>query len=238
MERPLNALLFGATGLIGTHLLHQALALPGIAHVTAVSRRPMPVRSPKMTNLVASDGASLPGYDWPQTPDVAFCCLGTTIRAAGSREAFRAVDHDLVLHGAEWARRTGVAHFLLVTAIGADPRSPAFYSRVKGEVEQAVAALGFERFSVFRPSLLLGERDEHRTGEAVFGRMMPWFSPLMAGPLAPYRAVDAADVARAMLATALLPEGPRNARLHWPDMMAAIARLDALHVPPTHRRTP
>lgn len=238
MARPIDAMVFGATGLIGTHLLHQSLAHPGVAHVTALTRRPLPVRAPTLTNLVLGDASNLPEYDWPQAPDVAFCCLGTTIGAAGSREAFRAVDHDLVLKCARWAHRIGVRHFLLVSAVGADPGSTTFYSRVKGEVELSINAIGFDRISVFRPSLLLGEREEHRLAEQVAGRVMPWLSPMLAGPFSAYRAIDASDVARAMLAQSLVPEGEASTRLHWQGMMAAIARLDALQSTTTDRRNP
>lgn len=220
-----NALLFGATGLIGSHLLHESLAGGALRHVTAVTRRPLPVQHPQLSNLV-TDLGRLPAYDWPQPVDFAFCCLGTTIRAAGSQSAFRAVDFDLVVSCATWARRVGVRHFLLVSAVGASSRSPVFYNRVKGDAEQAVSALGFERVSLFRPSLLLGERDGHRPGEAAGARVMPLLSPLLAGPLNMYKAIAARDVARAMLGQALAPSGSTRERLHWVEMMAAGARFD------------
>lgn len=230
-----NALLFGATGLIGGHLLHQSLASGALRHVTAVTRRPLPVQYPRLSNLV-TDLGKLPAYDWPHSVDIAFCCLGTTIRAAGSQSAFRAVDYDLVVSCATWARQLGVRHFLLVSAVGASSRSPVFYNRVKGDAEKAVAALGFERVSLFRPSLLLGERDGHRPGEAAGARVMPLLSPLLAGPLNMYKAIPARDVARAMLGQALAPAGSTCERLHWVEMLAAAARLDELTQQP--RRNP
>lgn len=226
MTTPRHALVFGATGLIGGHVLQAALAAGTPAQLTAVTRRPLRVQRAGLTNLVA-DFERLPAHDWPVPVDLAFCCLGTTIRDAGSQSAFRAVDHDLVVRCATWARRIGVQHFLLVSAVGASARSPVFYNRVKGETEAAVEALGFPRLSIFRPSLLLGERDGKRPSEAVGMRVMPVLSPLLAGPLNVYRAIPARDVARAMLGQALVPDGGNRERLHWPEMMAAAARFDA-----------
>lgn len=226
MSLPRNAVLFGATGLIGSHLLHGALAGGIDGHVTAATRRPLPVRHPRLSNLI-TDFTRLERHDWPHDVDVAFCCLGTTIGAAGSRAAFRAVDHDLVLTCARWARRLGARHFLAVSAIGADASSPVFYSRVKGETERDLEALGFAHLSLFQPSLLLGEREGPvRRGEALGGLLMPLFSPLLAGPLDVYRPVQARDVARAMLAEARAPQGGAVTRLRWRAIMAAAARLD------------
>lgn len=221
-----QALLFGATGLVGTHLLHEALVhAPGLA-IAAVTRRPLPVRHPRLANLV-TDLSALGAQDWPAAVDIAFCCLGTTLRAAGSRAAFRAVDHDLVLRCARWSRQVGVRHFLVVSAIGADARSPLFYNRVKGETEQALAGLGFERLTVVQPSLLLGAREEVRTAEDIGIRLAPVWGAFMRGPLAAYRPVAARDVARAMLAQALHPAGGPVTHLRYPAIMAAAAALPA-----------
>jgi uncharacterized protein YbjT (DUF2867 family) len=125
-----------------------------------------------------------------------FCALGTTIRTAGSRAAFRRVDHDYVVSLARLARAHGARHFLLVSSVGADPRSRVFYSRVKGEVESAVQTLGYPSLTIVRPSLLLGPRSEFRLGEALV-------KPL--GPLFPrrYRPVHARAVAATMIRAAL-----------------------------------
>jgi len=131
--------------------------------------------------------------------DDAFCCLGTTIRQAGSREAFRAVDHAAVLAFAWAARRNGAGRFFVVTALGANARSRVFYNRVKGETEEALAVLGFKTLALFRPSLLLGRRKERRWGERI-GEVILWVAePLLLGGLRQYRAISAEVVARAML---------------------------------------
>lgn len=218
MSTPRKALLFGATGLIGSHLLQQALAA-GELHVTAVTRRPLPVRHEHLTNLV-TDFSRFDAHDWPQQVDVAFSCLGSTLKQAGSREAFHAIDHDLVVRCAQWSSRLGAQHFLAVSAIGVGRRSPVYYNRVKAETEQDLAAIGFRRLTLMQPSLLLGERDgPARAGEALAIRLAPLFGPLLAGPLSDYRPVLADDVARAMLARARQPGGEGVERLRWRDIM-------------------
>lgn len=157
--------------------------------------------------------------------DDLFCCLGTTLEAAGSREAFRRVDHDYVVALARLAHEQGVRRFFLVSALGADAGSRVFYSRVKGEVEKAVGELPFEAVHILRPSLLLGAREESRPAERVgqlFGRLA---GPLFVGPLARYRAVPAADVAAALVGCAESDAGgvhvhyprPRAGRRHDPE---------------------
>jgi uncharacterized protein YbjT (DUF2867 family) len=222
-----NAIVFGATGLIGAHLLKEALAQPAIAHVTAVTRRPIAARAEKLTNLV-TPLEELAARHWPGRIDLAFCCLGSTIGQAGSREVFRHIDCHLVLAAARFARAHGARHFLVVSAVGASSNSPVFYNRVKGDMERGLEALGFERLSVFRPSLLMGERAEHRPGEALGLRVMPVVAPLLAGPLSIYRPIAARDVARGMLGAALAPAaGATRERLHYTGILAAAARLPA-----------
>ena len=218
----LNALLFGASGLVGSELLAAARHLRQPAALTAISRRPLELTG---ADVLVVDFSRLGEQPVPPGADIAFCCLGTTIGAAGSRDAFRAVDHDLVLHCARWARQGGVRHFLVVTAVGADAGSPVFYNRVKGETERDLRALGFDRLSIMRPSLLLGERREHRRGEALAARLMPPLSALLAGPLSMYKPIPGRQVAEAMLGQALAPAGGHATRLHWREMQDARARL-------------
>lgn len=143
------------------------------------------------------DDAALPPID------VAFCCLGTTIKRAGSREAFRAVDHDAVVAFGRRARAAGARHLLAVTALGADARSSIFYNRVKGEAEASLAGLGFEALTVLQPSLLLGERQESRPGEHAAIIAARALAPLI-GWL-PSRPIEALTVARAMMRLGLEP---------------------------------
>jgi uncharacterized protein YbjT (DUF2867 family) len=134
----------------------------------------------------------------PFAVDDVFCCLGTTIKKAGSQQKFREVDYEYPLALAKLTQREGASRFSLISAVGADEHSSFFYSRVKGELEVALLGLGFQDLQVFRPSLLLGKRQKVRFGEWVASRLAPIFSPFLAGPLAGYRPVPAIAVARAM----------------------------------------
>lgn len=195
-----SALLAGATGLVGSHCLSQLLADPAYARVTAVARRPLPLRDPRLETIVV-DFDRLRDAELPAVDD-AFCALGTTIRRAGSRAAFRRVDHDYIVAFACAAAERGATQLVLVSSMGADPDSPVFYNRVKGETERDVAALPFRAVHCLRPSLLVGERSEHRPLEHFGIRVFSALRPFMRGPLRRYRPIAARTVARAMLAVA------------------------------------
>ena len=132
-----------------------------------------------------------------------FCTLGTTIAKAGSQAAFRAVDYELPMRAARAAKEAGIEQFLLVSSVGADPGSSNFYLRTKGELERDLAALKFPALHIFRPGLLLGQRQEFRLSEAFAQRIGPLLNPVMLGPLRKYRSVRAKTVGEAMVAAAL-----------------------------------
>ncbi len=196
---PRSALLAGATGLIGSALLPELCASHDPVHL--LLRRAAPgvtataCATRVKTHLV--DFAALPTL--PPVDDV-FICLGTTIAQAGSKEAFRAVDFDAVLAVARAARAAGATRLAVVSSLGADSRSGVFYNRVKGEMEAAMAALGYEQLVIVRPSLLLGDRavlgQPRRAGEQWMQRLL---KPLGALVPASVRPIEAATVARAML---------------------------------------
>ena len=217
-------LLAGATGLVGGRVLARWLAADHGPLVIAPVRRPLPFQHPRLHALVGKwDGAALAdalaGAGQPLRAYA--CCLGTTIRQAGSREAFLAVDRDLVLALAESARGLGARQALLVSSVGASAQSGNFYLRVKGEAERGLAALGFERVDCLRPGLLLGERAERRRAEGLGQRLAPLANPLMRGPLRRYRAIGADTVAGAMVALAGRPEEGRF--VHEYDALVALA---------------
>lgn len=193
-----TALIAGAGGLVGGELLQKLLQAEEYERVIAVGRRRLEVTHPKLTQVVA-DFAALDQVAAGLRCTDAFCCLGTTIKAAGSRAAFRAVDHAAVLAIAWAARRAGAQRFFVVSALGADAGSRIFYNRVKGETEDALLVLGFATLAVFRPSLLLGHRAETRLGEKVMAALLWMAEPLLLGRLRKYRAIQAGVVARAML---------------------------------------
>ena len=143
-----------------------------------------------------ADFAALPALP---AAEVAICALGTTIRAAGSQAAFRAVDHDAVLAFAKAAKVAGVARFIVVTAVGADATSSVFYSRVKGEAERDLAEMAFSRLDIMQPGLITGPRPERRPVEAFFQRLTPVLNPLLIGGFRKYGSIDANDVAGAIV---------------------------------------
>lgn len=184
---------FGGTGLVGSALL-KTLAVSAGVDVLAWTRRPF--NPPLPAPLTACEVSLSDPSTWPTTPvDTAFCCLGTTIATAGSQAAFVAVDETLVLALAAHAKAHGCRHFLVVSAMGANARSAVFYNRVKGRTEDALKAMGFAQLTILRPSLLDGDRAEHRPGERLGLVMARLFAPLI--PMR-YRAVHANAVAQCM----------------------------------------
>jgi len=216
-----TALLAGATGLIGSHVLQILLADDAWSRVVTLGRRPIPQLHEKLEQRVLDLGELETVSDFPHVDDV-FCCLGTTIKQAGSQPAFRRVDHTFVLGVAHAGLHAGATQFLLVSAIGADAASRVFYSRVKGETESAIRRLTFQGVQIFRPSLLLGERSEVRLGERIAMVVAPSLSLVLLGRLRRYRPIRAETVARAMVN--LAREAPRGPNVFEYDAMIASAR--------------
>ncbi len=201
-----TALIAGASGLVGSHLLEQLLESPEYDRVIALGRRPLERRHPKLVTVVADFGA-LDRVETGLRCDDVFCCLGSTIKQAGSPENFRAVDQGAVLAFAWVAQRNGAARFFLVSSLGADASSRFLYNRVKGETEEALEVLGFSTLAIFRPSLLLGPRREFRLGERLSAAVLWLAEPLLLGRLRQYRAIQAEVLARAMVRCSLGRQG-------------------------------
>ncbi|HEX5726523.1 MAG TPA: NAD(P)H-binding protein [Longimicrobiaceae bacterium] len=216
----MRALLLGATGLVGRHCLDLLLADDAFPSVAVLGRRRVERASPKLEQRVV-DFDRLDEHADAFAAEAVFCCLGTTLRAAGSREAFRRVDHDYPVRAAQLAAAGGARQFLLVTALGADPGSSVFYNRVKGETEAAVRALPLPGVAILRPSLLLGEREGRRPAEALAQKAAPLLNPLLVGPLRKYRALPGAAVARALVR--LAREGVEGVRIVESDEIAVLA---------------
>lgn len=200
-----RVLLAGATGLVGSQLLHALLADDTVGRIDVIGRRPPAVTDPRLrVHLV--DFARLPALD---AIDEAYLCLGTTIKVAGSQQAFRAVDLDANLAVATAAVAAGARRIAVVSAVGADARSTVFYNRVKGELEDALAGLPLTALVIAQPSLLLGERDAlgqaPRPGEKFATPLARLVSPFVPGR---YRPVAAKAVARALART--LPRATGN----------------------------
>jgi uncharacterized protein YbjT (DUF2867 family) len=197
-----TALVAGATGLTGSALVEQLRADAHYARVIALTRQPDSIRTDaKVQEQVVNYSAlQLPAEH--AAVDHAFCCLGTTIRVAGSQAAFRAADFDAVLAFAQAAKRAGVQHLGVMSTLGASAQSRVFYNRVKGEMEQAVGRLGVTSVHLLRPSLLLGLRQELRLGERAGITAARIITPLLQGPWRKYRPIQVHAVARALRAGA------------------------------------
>jgi uncharacterized protein YbjT (DUF2867 family) len=170
-----TVLLLGATGLVGRELLDLLLHDTTVDRVRVIARRTTGTQHPKLEEHVVDLG------DMERHPslfavDAIFCALGTTIKVAGSQERFRVIDHDYPILAARLGRQQNVPHYLLVSALGADPRSRVFYNRVKGDVERDLVQLQYPRVTIARPSLLLGDRAEFRFGERMF-KPFGWLMP-------------------------------------------------------------
>ncbi|ELY2859992.1 NAD(P)H-binding protein [Cronobacter sakazakii] len=192
-----RVLITGASGLVGSHLLRMLVDEPRVTSIIAPTRRPLRVPmhkvenpcDPQLSDVLTQLSAPL---------DIVFCCLGTTRREAGSKEAFILADYTLVVDTSLAGLRLGAKHMLVVSALGANPNSPFFYNRVKGEMETALKAQGWPRLTIARPSLLIGDREKRRAGESF---MAPLFR-LLPGK---WKAIEAQTVAQAMINAALSP---------------------------------
>jgi uncharacterized protein YbjT (DUF2867 family) len=192
------ALVAGSTGLIGNQLIDLLLSDNYYDVVKAVSRTPLEMKHGKLQNIVL-DFNRMAEYAEQLKADDVFCCLGTTIKKVKTREKFRQVDFDYPLALAKLSNANGAKQYLLVSALGADKKSSIFYNQVKGEVEEAIEEVGFASYHIFRPSLLMGARQEDRSGEEaakVFFKYLGFLVPKK------YKGIDSIKVARAMQAFA------------------------------------
>ncbi len=200
-----SAVVAGGTGLVGGILLHLLGGDANYRRVTSLVRREVP--APPGVAVQQVDFERLDELVLPEVDD-AFCCLGTTRRAAGSAAAFRRVDLDYVVAFARLAKRAGALRFLLVSSLGASPRSRFLYTRTKGESEAAIEAIGFTTVVILRPSFLIGDRAEGRLTETVALGAAHVLRPLLVGPLRRYAPADATAVARTLVrAAASAPAG-------------------------------
>jgi uncharacterized protein YbjT (DUF2867 family) len=189
------ALLAGSTGLIGKQLLQLLLTDHEYHRVIALSRKPLEVTHPKLENII-TDLNDLQAIKPRLKADNVFCCLGTTMKVARTKEAFYKVDFTYPYQLAQLSHELGARQYLLVSSLGADKNSAIYYNKVKGEVEEAIGKIGFSSYHIFRPSLLLGPREENRSAEEaaktfyrVFGFLIP----------EKYKAIDSFKVAKAMV---------------------------------------
>lgn len=214
--------LVGASGLVGSALIAEAIGRDDV-RLVAVTRSELDLpRGACMEVLVGEP------IDWPELiraarADVMVCALGTTMKAAGSEEAFRAVDHDLVRFCAEAGRAAGIEHMIFVSSVGAERGARNFYLSVKGETEEALAKLGFRRLDILRPGLLRGKRRENRPLERI-GQMLGPVADMLVlhGKYRRYRSIRGAVLARAILS--LVEEKPRGRFAHENESLLRAVR--------------
>jgi uncharacterized protein YbjT (DUF2867 family) len=198
-----SCLVAGATGLVGSSLLQLLLDDELISEVTVVTRRALPAalashsRAEKL-NMIVTELDQMERVLAGVHADVVYCALGTTIKVAKTREAFRKVDYEYPWLLGQWAKQAGVSQFAIVTAMGAATDSRFFYSRVKGELQEALKKLQLPTLHILQPSLLLGERANVRAGEKMAALAYKVLQGLLTGPLRKYRAITGASVALAM----------------------------------------
>jgi uncharacterized protein YbjT (DUF2867 family) len=216
-----HVVIAGASGVVGSRVLQELLAHPDVQRVAAIGRRPLPVVHERLLSLTANlqETQDIAGRI-PDDTTTAFCCLGTTLATAGSREAFQAVDRDAVVAFATAARERRVGHFLLVSSLGAHRPRNNFYLQTKAAAEAAVAQLGFARLTILRPSFIddHGTRPDYRRGERV---LLPLARLIfrVVGPTHRYAPISADVIARAMVRLAFDSGGER----------VRIVESDALH---------
>ena len=210
----------GGTGLIGKQVVAELAGLD-------VTETHMLFRTSAVTPPLGIKQHIAPPENWPDVvrklkPEIAICTIGTTMKVAGSKEAFRAVDYDLVLAFATAAREAGAQQCICVSSVGALAGSPNFYMNTKGEVEVALSALDFSRLDILRPGLLTGgKRSESRLGESLASLVSPISDLLMLGPLSKYRSTPSDRVARAIVTLAL--GGGYGRFIHENDSISALS---------------
>lgn len=192
------AIIAGGTGLIGQHVIQNLLADDDFEKVYILNRRAIGYNHPKAKEIIV-DFNNLSQHLEGISPTHAFCTLGTTIKKAGSKEAFKQVDYQYPLNFAQAVHEKGCQNFSIVTAMGTDSPSFIFYNQVKYEITEALSHMGFHSLNILQPSLLLGERPESRLGEDVAQKFFNWTKPLWKGPLKHVAGIEGKQVAKAMV---------------------------------------
>lgn len=215
-----TAILFGATGLIGSHMLRELVADPDYDEVLIVVRKSIATPSAKVKQLVA-DHKSISSVATQLKGDDLFLALGTTRAKVPDQGEYAAIDRDYPLEAARIAKANGARTVSIVTAVGANPESKLFYVRLKGEVERELTKIGFEQTHIFQPSMLLGDRKEHRTLEGALMKSWSVVDRVLTGSLRRYRGIDGADVAKAMVRAAKGPTA-KVVRYEWDEMQSLL----------------
>jgi len=202
-----TAIILGSTGLIGDLLLHKLLNNDDFEKVLIIVRKKIDLSHQKLVQHIV-DFTNPESYSNLIKGDVIYCCLGSTIKKAGSQQAFKKVDYQYPLDIAIAGKSNGVKQYILISSIGATTKTTNFYIKTKGEIEKALIELNFESLVLIRPSMLLGNRNEFRLSELIGKFAMILLAPLFIGPLKKYKAIHASKVANMMIKqTSLFPKG-------------------------------
>ncbi len=212
-----KAILFGASGFIGSYLLTELLGSERYSEVIVVVRKPLEIQHPKLKMLIG-DFHSLTSLRDQLVADDVFLTLGTTRKAIPNQSEYYQIDHDYPVLAAKIARERGATSVFVVTAVGANANSDIFYTRTKGEIERDILTLQFKHTHIFRPSMLLGERKENRPLEKLFLKLWPLVNPIFRGPFSNYRGIEGRDVALAMV-RASENQTEKVKIYHWNEMI-------------------
>ncbi len=221
MFKTRNVILAGSSGLVGRQLLTELIQDISVGKILLLNRRPSGVQHAKIEEVI-TDFSDLHKVEQKFLGfEVLFCCIGTTMKIAGSKEAFMKVDYNIPIQLAESAVRKDVKKFIVISSLGADPKSSNFYLQTKGRMEEKIGALKFFKIAFIRPSMLLGPRKEFRLGEKIGQVLMLLFSFLMIGSLKKYKAISHETVAKAMLC---LSHSVNNQRVYESDDLTYLGR--------------
>lgn len=196
-----TAVIAGSTGLTGSNILEQLDKSNTYTKIILLGRRPPEYNSSK-ASFIQTNFDDLDGIKLPHAVDEVYCCLGTTIKKAGTKEKFRQIDFDAVVELGRWTKQFETSRFIVISSLGANAKSSSFYLRTKGQMEAALKRLNLNSLIIFRPALLIGKRNEKRFTESLAQQIMPLFDKLLIGSLIHYRTVKASSLAKAMIAYA------------------------------------
>lgn len=192
-----TAVLLGASGLTGGHLLQLLLKSDTYENIILFSRTPCGVKHPKIKEHIV-DLFDLTAHKNDFKADVVFCCIGTTKSKTPDQTLYRKIDYGIPVEAAKLSEELGVSKFLVISALGANPKSKVFYNKVKGDMESAVLAMNLKQWYILQPSLIVGERNEKRFGEDSFNVLLKLINPLLIGRLKKYRSISAKQIAKTL----------------------------------------
>jgi uncharacterized protein YbjT (DUF2867 family) len=215
-----KAILYGASGLVGSYILDNLLNNNNYEQVIIVVRKDLNIQHPKLKTLIG-DFNSLPKVVKDIRADEVFIALGTTQKKTPDKKLYYQIDHDYPILAAKQAKENGARAVFLVSALGANAKSSIFYTKLKGETEQGIITLDLQHTYIFRPSIILGDRKESRPMEKVFIGIFKLINPLFVGSLSKYKGIEAEDIAKAMVKSA--DQLDQKVKIvHWEEMTALL----------------